>query len=82
MQMQYLQLLEVVASSALLLITRSAGLLFGHSRLVSVSGIVSLLMALSCSLPRLPGRLLLGLRLAKLRSPCVSPGRVMLQIVV
>ena len=75
MQMEYLQLLEVVASTGALLITRSAGLLLGHSRLVSVSGVVSLLKALPRSLPRFPGRLLLDLRPARLRDSCMSQER-------
>ena len=73
--MQYLQLLEVVASTGVLLIARSAGLLCGHSCLVSVSGIVSLLIALPRSLPRLPGRLLLDLRPIELRYPCMAQER-------
>ena len=75
MQMQYLQLLEVVASTGILLIARSAGLHCGHSSLVSVSGVVSLLTALPRSLPRLPGRLLLDLQPAKLRDSCMSQER-------
>ena len=72
MHTQYLQLLEIVASTGPLLITRSGGLLFGHSRLVSVSDIVSLPTALSCRLHRLPGRLLLDLRPNELSFPCMS----------
>ena len=72
MQMEYLQLLEVVARMGALLIARSAGLLFGHSRLVPVSGIVSLLMALPRSLSSLSGRLLPDLHPAELRDSCIS----------